>query len=132
MIRCLLLSYNLVLTPINIVASGCFAGADIITFFAPASICFLASFASLNIPEDSSTISIFKSFQGSIDGSFSEITFSGRPFITNALLSSPSSTVPSNELLDIQYYNMRSAPQYTAYALFKYRLYNSVNYDCCH
>jgi hypothetical protein len=43
------------LTPKRTVISTPFAGADMITFFAPASICFLAVFASVNLPEDSST-----------------------------------------------------------------------------
>jgi hypothetical protein len=43
------------LTPKRTVISTSFAGAEMTTFFAPASICFLALFASVNLPEDSIT-----------------------------------------------------------------------------
>ena len=65
-----------------------------ITFFAPAVMCALASFASVNLPVDSTTYSTPSSPQGSLAGSFSLTIFTVFPFITRAF--SATSTVPGN------------------------------------
>lgn len=57
------------------------AGADIMTFFAPACKCLLADSLSLNKPVLSNTISISNAFQGNADGSFSANTFIFFPLI---------------------------------------------------
>src|SRR5215210_4968913 len=64
-IVCLDESYLSLLTPITMVMSSPFAGAEIRTFFAPQSICLRAALASVNLPVDSRTMSTPKSFQGS-------------------------------------------------------------------
>src|SRR5690606_26221267 len=51
-----------------------FAVADKITFFAPASICFISAFSSRNTPVDSMTTSTSNSPQGNWEGSFSAYT----------------------------------------------------------
>ena len=51
------------------------AGAEIITFFAPAVMCFLASAAFVKWPVDSMTISAFIDAQGKFAGSRSAKTF---------------------------------------------------------
>ena len=57
-------------TPFTIVfIPASFAGAERITFFAPASRCLLASSFVKKNPVDSTTISIFSFFQGSSRGS---------------------------------------------------------------
>ena len=57
------------------VTSGPFAGAEMITFFAPPSRCLRAPCrASVNLPVDSITMSTPSSFQGIFAGSFSAIT----------------------------------------------------------
>ncbi|CAB5017960.1 unannotated protein [freshwater metagenome] len=56
------------------VMSSSVAGAEIITFFAPAVMCFLASAALVNIPVDSTTISAPTAPHGSADGSRSAKT----------------------------------------------------------
>src|SRR3990167_1675828 len=61
------------------VISSFFAGADIITFFAPALICFEAPSFSVNLPVDSTTISTPKSFHGSCEGSDTANTLRGFP-----------------------------------------------------
>ena len=58
----------------TIVFKSPLAGADIITFFAPASMWACAFSLSVNNPVHSKTISIPSSFQGSALGSFSEYT----------------------------------------------------------
>src|SRR3989344_2558349 len=89
----LLLSYILSFTPITIVMSGFFAGALIITFFAPAFRCCIAPSLSVNLPVLSITTSIFKSFQGSCFGSSTDKTFTFFPSIMRE--SFVYSTVPS-------------------------------------
>jgi len=79
---CLFASYLSSLTPITIVISSPFAGALIITFFAPAVIWPTAFSFSVNLPVDSTTISTPNSFQGNLLGSFSDVIFISFPFIT--------------------------------------------------
>ena len=67
-------SYFFSFTPSTIVISSPFAGAEIITFFAPPSMCFRAALASVNRPVDSSTMSTPRSRHGSRAGSFSAST----------------------------------------------------------
>ena len=55
MMLCVLSVYLESFTPKRMVMSTPLAGAEMITFFAPASICFLALFASVNLPDDSIT-----------------------------------------------------------------------------
>src|SRR3989338_10464293 len=61
------------------------AGADKMTFFAPAVKCISKSNFLVNRPVHSITISTFKSFQGSLTGSFSAKTKKLRPSITKLL-----------------------------------------------
>ena len=56
-------SYLSSLTPITIVISSLFAGAEMITFFAPASRCFAASSRFVKRPVDSTTTSTPRSPQ---------------------------------------------------------------------
>ena len=65
-------SYSFSLTPKTIVLSSFLAGAEMITFLAPASKWAFAFVASVKKPVDSTTTSTFNSFQGSCAGSFSE------------------------------------------------------------
>ncbi len=67
--------------------SGSVAGAEMITFFAPASRCFCASSRFVNRPVDSITTSTPNSPQGSAAGSFSFST----------LISAPSTLMPPSE-----------------------------------
>ena len=70
-----------------------FAGADIITFFAPALMCLLAPNSSLNTPVHSKTTSTSSLPQGNSSGSFLEKTLISLPL--TIILSSFASTVPS-------------------------------------
>ena len=63
------------LTPYTTVFKSPLAGADIITFFAPAVICAMAFSLLVNLPVHSNTISISKSFHGKLFGSNSLYTF---------------------------------------------------------
>ncbi len=98
-ISCFVLSYRLSLIPIKTVASGFIAGAEIITFFAPAVKCLAASVASLNFPVDSITISTLKSVHGKFKGSFSARTFKLCPstIISPSLASTSPSYLPNVE-----------------------------------
>ena len=60
--------------------SSSVAGAEIITFFAPAEMCFFASAALVKKPVDSMTISALTSPQGKFAGSRSENTRMVLPF----------------------------------------------------
>src|SRR3990172_8416405 len=66
----------------HIVISSFFAGAEIITFFAPAVICPTAFSLSVKRPVHSSTTSILKSFHGSCAGSFTAVILISFPFTT--------------------------------------------------
>src|SRR5258707_6368072 len=71
---CFFGSYWSWLIPKLTVTSGCFAGAEMITFLAPAERCFCAEARSVNRPLHSSTTSTFSAFHGSAAGSFSAVT----------------------------------------------------------
>src|SRR6266536_5108462 len=75
----------------TMVMSSPLAGALMITFWAPASMCLRASSALVNRPVDSTTISAPSSFQGRLAGSFSATTLSGVPSTTR-----PSSSYPTS------------------------------------
>jgi hypothetical protein len=79
-IRCPAASYVSSLTPRTIVTSGSVAGAEMITFFAPASRCFEAPSRSVKSPVDSTTRSTPSSPHGSCAGSRSESTSKLSPF----------------------------------------------------
>ena len=72
--------------------SSFLAGALMMTFVAPASICALALSASVKMPVDSRTMSTPRSPHGSVAGSFSLRTLISRPSMINA--SSVWSTLP--------------------------------------
>src|SRR3954453_1217762 len=80
------------LTPSTTVASGSVAGAEMITFCAPASRCLAASSRLVNRPVDSITTSAPRSPHGSCAGSFSASPLTSRPSIASA--PSRTSTVP--------------------------------------
>src|SRR4051794_22709855 len=75
MIWCASGLYDVWLTPITIVTSSFFAGAEMITFLAPPSTCAFALVASVKNPVDSTTTSTPRSFQGSWAGSRSARIF---------------------------------------------------------
>src|SRR4051794_31070455 len=87
MMWCAFGSYDVWLTPITIVTSSFFAGAEMITFLAPPSMCALALVASVKKPVDSTTTSTPRSFHGSWAGSRSARIF--RVLLPNRM---PSST----------------------------------------
>jgi hypothetical protein len=64
-------SYCSWLTPMTMVTSSFLAGAEMMTFFAPPSMCALALVASVKKPVDSTTTSAPTSPQGRFTGSFS-------------------------------------------------------------
>src|SRR3954468_13864592 len=86
------LSYWSKLTPSTTVASGSVAGAEMMTFFAPASRCLAASSRFVKNPVDSITTSMPRSPQGSAPGSRSASTLTSRPSTVSA--SSPTDTSP--------------------------------------
>src|SRR6266545_591732 len=69
MIECAAGSYASSFTPSTRVMSSFLAGAEMITFLAPPSMCLRASSALVKNPVDSSTMSTPRSFQGSLAGS---------------------------------------------------------------
>ena len=66
-IACFAASYLVSFTPRTIVMSSPLAGAEMMTFCAPASICLRAPSAVVNRPVDSRTRSTPRSFHGSVD-----------------------------------------------------------------
>src|SRR3954468_964343 len=82
---CFSLSYWFSLTPRTIVMSGSVAGAEMTTFFAPASRCLAASSRFVKKPVDSSTTSTPRSLHGNCAGSR----------FSNTLISLPSTIRPS-------------------------------------
>src|SRR5688572_6801444 len=80
MMRCFPGSYAFSFTPSTTVTSGSFAGAVMITFFAPAWMCFDAVAVSTNSPVDSTAMSTPSSFHGSEPGSRWAQTRTSRPF----------------------------------------------------
>src|SRR4051794_32088164 len=95
MIACCSASYWSSFTPSTRVMSGSVAGAEMITFFAPASRCFCADARSVKKPVDSITTSTPRSRQGKLAGSRSASPFRSLP----STFSDPASasTVPLNE-----------------------------------
>jgi len=71
---CFSASYWSSLTPITIVMSSCEAGAEMITFLAPPSMCALALVASVKKPVDSTTMSAPTDGQSILAGSRSSNT----------------------------------------------------------
>jgi len=70
-------------TPSTIVLSSFLAGAEMMTYFAPASMCAFAFVASVKNPVDSTTMSTWRSFHGSLAGSRSWRTLMVRPSMTS-------------------------------------------------
>ena len=68
MTSCLALSYISSLTPRQMVTSGPLAGAEMMTFWAPASRCLAAAARSVKRPVDSMTTSAPAPSTGSLDG----------------------------------------------------------------
>merc|ERR1719253_1694799 len=86
-------SYSSVLTPTTIVGvSASLAGAEMTTFFAPPSMCFMQPSVVVNAPVDSHTYSTPASFQGISVGSRVAESDTGRPLMISP--SSESSTLP--------------------------------------
>src|SRR3954463_5647090 len=94
MIACFAGSYLSLFTPMQIVMSSPFAGAEITTFLAPAARCLDALSLSVKRPVLSSTNSTPRSFHGSFSGSLIADTLRIFPFTTSA--SALASTVPGN------------------------------------
>ncbi len=98
-IECFSGIYSSLLTPIHMVMSSSFAGAEMMTFFAPAFKWSSALSRVLKRPVHSSTTSMPRSFQGRLPGSLSASTFISLPFTTMAF--SPALTsafiIPSTE-----------------------------------
>ena len=90
--RWLLGSYSSAFTPRTNVLSSLVAGAEMMTFLAPASMWAAAFSPSVKNPVDSMTISTPRSPQGSLAGSRSDSDAMERPSISMA--PSPASTVP--------------------------------------
>src|SRR3954466_6053854 len=88
------LSYWSKLTPRTTVASGSVAGAEMMTFLAPPSMCLAASARLVKKPVDSITTSTFRSPHGRLAGSRSASTLTSLPLTISA--PSPTSTVPGN------------------------------------
>merc|ERR1719331_2490807 len=87
-------SYSSVFTPTTIVGvSASFAGAEITTFFAPPSMCFMQPSVVVKAPVDSQTYSTPVSFHGISVGSRVDDSVIGSPFTISPL--SVTSTVPS-------------------------------------
>ncbi len=78
-------SYLSSFTPSTTVRSSPLAGAEMITFCAPASRCFAAVSRDVNSPVDSITISTPRSFHGRFAGSRSARTRSSSPSISMPL-----------------------------------------------
>merc|ERR1719213_652041 len=79
-------SYSSVLTPMTMVGvSASFAGAEMMTFFAPPSMCFMQPSVVVKAPVDSQTYSTPASFQGISVGSRVAERVTGRPLMTSPL-----------------------------------------------
>ena len=87
MMLCLAASYLSSLTPITMVMSSPLAGAEMMTFFAPALMCAAALSASVKRPVDSTTTSIPRAPQGKAAGSRSASTLIALPLTTIASFS---------------------------------------------
>ena len=87
-------SYLSSLTPITTVMSSPLAGAEMITFFAPASRCLAAASRLVNRPVDSITTSTPRSFHGSCAGSRTARPL--KPLPSTTISSSVAETSPGN------------------------------------
>src|SRR5579871_5109661 len=87
MMLCFDASYLSWLTPSTTVTSSFLAGAEMMTFFTDPRRCFLASFASVNLPVDSITTCAPTDSHGSAAGSFSLKTLIVLP--STVMLSAP-------------------------------------------
>merc|ERR1719379_1225013 len=86
-------SYSSVLTPTTMVGvSASFAGAEMMTFFAPPSMCFMHPSVVVKAPVDSQTYSTPADFHGISVGSRVAERVTGRPLMRRPL--SESSTLP--------------------------------------
>merc|ERR1719331_1118703 len=85
-------AYSSVLTTTMVGVSASLAGAEMMTFFAPPSMCFMQSGVVVNAPVDSHTYSTLVSFHGISVGSRVALRETGRPSITRP--SSSATTVP--------------------------------------
>ena len=92
-------SYLSSFTPSTTMMSCPFAGAVMITFFAPAVMCFDAPSRVAKMPVDSNTTSTPRSFHGSCAGSFIESTLNSSPstVIPSALGFTSAARLPSTE-----------------------------------
>ena len=99
-------SYFSSLTPRTTEKSGFFAGAVMMTFFAPAARCFAAASRSVNSPVDSNTTSTPRSFHGSCAGSFTDSTWNVSP---STEILSPSALIFDFRLPRIESYLSRCA-----------------------
>ena len=99
-------SYLSSFTPITIVRSSPLAGAEMMTFFAPASMCALALSASVKRPVDSITYSTPRLRQGSSAGFLTARTLMARPA---TLMVSPSAFTSSARLPRMESYFRRWA-----------------------
>ena len=99
-------SYFSWLTPMTIVRSSFLAGAEMMTFLAPAVMWALAFSASVKRPVDSMTYSTSSDFQGSWAGSFMARTLTVRPATR---MVSPSAVTSSERLPRMESYFRRCA-----------------------
>ncbi len=99
MMWCFAASYLSSLTPSTSVTSGPLAGAVMMTFFAPASMCFAAPSRAVKMPVDSNTTCTPRSFHGSCAGSFTDRTLNSSPSteMPSAVAVTAASRFPSTE-----------------------------------
>merc|ERR1719181_282161 len=96
--------YSSVLTPTTMVGvSASFAGAEMITFFAPPSTCFKQPSVVVKAPVDSQTYSTPVSFHGISVGSRTPERVTLRPLTISELPSSPTSHVPAKRPCTVSY-----------------------------
>src|SRR5215472_11568165 len=113
MMLCAAGSYLSSLTPSTIVMSSPFAGAEMITFFAPASRCLLAPARSVNLPVDSMTTSTPRSAHGKLAGSRSErkVIFESPAVIVPSSADTSTSSVPSSVSYFSKWANVPMSPR---------------------
>ena len=111
MIECCSGSNMSSLTPSTSVTSGSVAGAEMTTFFAPASRCFCAPSRLVKKPVDSITTSTSRSRQGSAAGSRSA---SPRISLPPTLSEPPSTSTSSGNLPSTESYRRRCAIVFTS------------------
>jgi hypothetical protein len=108
-------SYLSSFTPITIVMSSPLAGAEMMTFFAPASMCALALSASVKRPVDSMTYSTPRLRHGSSAGFLTASTLMERPA---TLMVSPSAATSSSRLPRMESYFRRWASVFASVMSF--------------